>query len=295
MRTALYLKTATEVRDEVEDYLNDADNTLATAAQYLSIIQRSVSSWGRRVVVPHIYEFDFADGEFEYELPRYIRRPFYLQIRQGSYPIAESDTLDAFHWDDFPAYDVRPSTTGQGFTLHLQAYPESESGRITWFAENGGFPATPTVTTTVNSSVTTIAVSSTAYATVSDSGFYKVENEWCAYAGLDTRSATGFSTSNVVRGFYDTTAASHVSTTAISWGIGVDDQRLWQQLYDRAAGFVHLLNMNKSTGEDSNRHEKLFVAYRDMADSFWRREGYTTQASPRFVPKRSSMGIMQWQ
>jgi hypothetical protein len=297
LRTTIFLKTASEVRDEVEDYLNDSSNTLATAAQYLSTVQRAVSQWGRRVVIPHYYAFDMGSGVLEYDLPSYIRRPFRVLVRQPmhNFPVAaeDSDEESTYYWDDFPAYDVHSNGTG-GYTLHLHAYPGSDSARIEWYAENGGFPTTPTVSTTITSASTSVIVASSVYHQVNDAGYFKYEAEWSAYAGLSAKGASTFVADNLIRGVYGTVAASHVSTTAISWGIGVDDQRLWQQLYDRCASMIHLLNMQKSTGEDSNRHEKLYVAFRDMADNFWRREGYTTQVSPRFIPKRKSMGIFPW-
>jgi hypothetical protein len=297
VRTTLFLKTASEVRDEVEDYLNDSDNLLATAPQYLSTVQRAVSLWGRRVVIPHYYAFDMGSGVYEYELPSYIRRPFRVLVRQPirNFPIAAGDEEDnSYYWDEFVAYDVHSNGSG-GTTLHLHTPPGADSARIEWFAENGGFPTTPTVSTTITSSDTSVIVASSAYHQINDAGYFKCEAEWVAYAGLGTKTNSVFTATNLIRGVYGTTAGSHVSTTAINWGIGVDDQRLWQQLYDRVASFIHLLNMQKSTGEDANRHEKLFVAFRDMADNFWRREGYTTQASPRFIPKRRSMGIYPWQ
>jgi hypothetical protein len=297
MRPGLFLKTASEVRDEVEDYVNDASNTLATAAQYLSAVQRAVSLWARRVVIPHYYSFDMSSGVYEYALPAYIRRPFRVLVRQPirDFPIAYGDDVNnSYYWDDFVAYDVHSDGEG-GFTLHLHTHPGADEARIEWFAENGGFPTTPTVSTTINDSATSLIVASTAYHQVNSSGYIKCEAEWMPYGGMTTRTNTVFTATNLIRGFYETTANSHVSTTALEWGIGVDDQRLWQQLYDRAASFVHLFSMQKSTGEDTNRHEKLFVAHRDMADNFWRREGYVTQASPRFVPKRTSMGIFPWQ
>lgn len=284
--------------NEVKDYLNDSTPTLATAAQYLSRVQMAVSLWGRRVVVPHYYAFDMGSGDLEYALPAYIRRPFRVLVRQPmrNFPIAAEDADDdsTYYWDEFAAYDVHSDGAG-GYTLHLHAYPGSDSARIEWFAENGGFPTTPTISTTISSSDTLVIIASTSYHQVNDAGYFKCQSEWHAYAGLTSKGSSTFVAGNLIRGVYGTTAASHTSTTAVEWGIGVDDQRLWQQLYDRVASMVHLLNMNKSTGEDSNRHEKLFVAYRDMADNFWRREGYTTQASPRFIPKRKSMGIFPWQ
>jgi hypothetical protein len=298
LRTTLFLKTASEVRDEVEDYLNDSGNTLATAAQYLSRVQMAVSAWGRRVVVPHYYAFDMGSGTYEYALPSYIRRPFRVLVRQPirDFPIAADDADDEsnYYWDEWNAYDVHSDGAG-GYTLHLHSYPGADSARIEWFAENGGFPTTPTVSTTITSASTSLIVASSDYHLTNSAGYFKCEDEWSAYAGQTTKTSSVFTATNLIRGVYGTTAASHTSTTAISWGIGVDDQRLWQQLYDKVASMVHLLNMNKSTGEDSNRHEKLFVAYRDMADNFWRKEGYTTQSSPRFVPKRRSMGIFPWQ
>lgn len=295
-RTVLHLQTQSELRDEIEDYLNDSTNELATAAQYYSNINRAISLWAGRVVVPHLYEFDFSTGTTEYTLPSYIRRPFTVRIRRNGlgFPVAEGDESSLYTWSEFVSYSVHPNGVG-GYTLQVNGPANAEAGQIEWYAENGRFPVTaPTVTTTINSTATSVVLTVTGAPPINDAGYIKIESEWLAYAGVTRTSSTSYTLNNLIRGLYGTVAASHVSTTAVAWGIAVDDERVFQQLYDRTGSFIHFLNMHKSTTEDSSRHEKLYVALRDSADGFWRREGYTTQKSPRLIPTQGSMGGRQW-
>lgn len=296
MRLDLHLKTQSDLRDEVEAYLNDSTNQLATAAQYYECINRALGLWSKRVVAPQLYEFDFAAGIFDYALPRYIRRPFYIEIRKTIFGLhgVQLDIDDTFSWQDFVAYDVKPNGTG-GFDLHLHSYPYAESGRITWFAENGPVPTgSPVTNGSTTSTATSVVVTVSASPFINDSGYIKIGSEWMSYAGVTRTSATSYTLTNLIRGLYGTTAATHNTASAVLWGIAVDDDRLWQQLYDRAGSYVHMLNLHKSTVEDTNRHEKLLVLMRDAADNFWVREGYVSQRAPRFVPKRGSLGAMPW-
>jgi hypothetical protein len=296
LRTALHLKTQSELRDEVEDYLNDSGNTLATAAQYYGALNRALSLWAGRVVFPHLYEFSFGGGDFDYALPSYIRRPFYLLIRQSilGYPQASGDSDNSYTWQPFVSYDLQPNGTG-GFDLHLHSYPYAESGRIVWLAENGRFPTTaPTTNGEISSTATSVVLTVTGAPPINDAGYIKINSEWMSYAGVTRTSSTAYTLSNLVRGLYGTVAATQATASAVSWGIGCDDERLWQQLYDRTGSFIHLLNMNKSTNEDKATNEKLYVALKDNADRFWRNEGYVSQRAPRLVLTRGALGAMPW-
>lgn len=296
LRTTLFLKTQSELRDECESYLNDSTNQLATTTQYYEAINRALSLWAGRVLIPHLYEFSFGSGDFEYALPSYIRRPFTIEIRTPiyGYPPIEQDGEDAYTWQDFVGYGVRPNGEG-GYDLHLQSYPYAESGRITWLAENGRFPTMALTTsgslTSTSTSVTVVVSSSPP---INDAGYIKIEDEWLAYAGVTRTSATSYTLQNLIRGLYGTSAASHNSGVTVLWGIGVDDERLWQQLYDRVGSFVHHLNLHKSTTEDFSRHEKLYVEMKEAANRFWRQEGYVSQRTPRLVLTRGAIGPMPW-
>jgi hypothetical protein len=196
-------------------------------------------------------------------------------------------------WKDVDNFTVDPDGN-DGFELRFTSPPYTQSGRIIYQMENTVLPTgSPTVSTTINSSITTLIIALASMPELYDSGFMKIETEWMAYNNLD-RGASTFTTDSLVRAFYGTTAASHASTTAISFGVGVDNPQLWNQMQHQVAAYVHQLNVQKSTGEDSTRHQQLMSYHQQIADDWWRRHGYVGQRKGRLKLGAGALGPQLW-
>jgi hypothetical protein len=295
MRTQLTLKTFAEVRDECEEYLNDSNNQLATVNQYLGAINRAISLWDKRVLVPQIYSLSLQNGVYEYSLPAHIATPFSMEISRSiygpGYPTGSDGTIV---WQEFNSYDVRPNAEG-GFTLRINAYADSREANIIWYAPNGPSPREATVHTAIDSDDTLLLTIDTDQThVVRPSGYLKLNDEYIAYGNVARAGAGVISALNLLRGQYQSGADSHAEDDEIHWCIAVDDDRLWQQLYDRVAQFVHTAAWQKSTSEDAARHEKAMVFHRDAADTFWRKEGYVSQRGVRLNIKQGALGQYPW-
>jgi hypothetical protein len=299
VRTSLYLKTQAELLAEIEGRMTDTGNALATDAQYHAAINEAIRMWGGRVVTPQIHELtgSFSSGTYEYTLPSYIRPPFRLQIKASTYAYLGVQVLDDdnnYTWHDLVAYEIEPTAAG-GFKLRLATSPMTEGGRIIWYAENAVMPTTAvTLTSTINAAATSIAITVSGPPDIGSYGNIKIENEWLSYSDVTRTSATSYTLTGCVRGLYGTVAASHNSAVAVVWGVAVDDPRLWVQMYDYVAAYIHAMQLHKSTIEDMGRHEKLMSYYQQKADSFWRKEGYVSQRSGRMRLTGLGIGGITW-
>lgn len=295
-RVDLHLKAQSELVADCQAFLNDTGITLATATQYKEAVNFAIRLWANRVIVPNRYTLSFATGTYDYALPRYIRPPFTVKILTttiGLYDsVAPAPTSDM-------AYQVVTNYTvdsdgNDGFTLRLGSIPYAQTGYILYYMENTVLPVgSPTVTTTIQSTDTSVTITLANMPEVNDNGFVKIDNEWMAYNGI-SRTATGFVLSNLVRAYWETAAASHTSTTAVSFGVGVDRPGLWNQLYNQAAAYVHQLNVQKSTGEDSTRHQQLMSYHQGIADNWWRQNGYVSPRKTKLVLQAAAIGPLAW-
>lgn len=253
MRTDLYLKTLADIQGEAEARLTDTGNTLATDAQYAAAINEGIRGWGKRVAIPRYHSLSggVTSGSYEYTLPSYIVPPIILEIRSTAYnPYGvqvASNPDTGFTWHQLAGYALRPSSTG-GWTLRLPSSPYSENVQIVWWSENGPLLASaPTITTTITSTSTSVILTVSSSPEIGESGFVKIEAEWMSYAGVTRTSATSYTLNNLTRALFGTVAASHTSSTAVNFGVAVDDQRLWTQLLDYVTSYVHAIQLHKAT------------------------------------------------
>jgi hypothetical protein len=295
MRTSLYLKAQSELVADCQAYLNDTGITLASATQYKEAVNYAIRLWAGRVIIPNTYTLSLTDGVYTYALPRYIKPPITVKAQTtltGFYPSTVLTTTDATY-EDVAGYTIEPDGN-DGFTLRLSTYPYAANAFIIYYMENTVLPTgSPTVTSNITSSDTSVSITLSSMPELGDSGFVKIDNEWIAYSGI-SRGSSGFTLSNLVRAYWETTAASHTSSTAVSFGIGADRPSLWNQLYNQVAAYVHNLNIQKSTGEDSTRHQQLMQYHQQLADNWWRQNGYVTPRKAKLVLSPNALGSMLW-
>lgn len=293
MRTNLYLKTQAELLSDVKTRMLDTGNALATDALYYTAINDAIYNWSGHVAIPHIYEFNFTSGTYDYALPSYVRPPFAVQIKStivGPWGLEiDGDGLSSTYVD-VAAYSIEPDGSG-GFVLRMHTYPYAAEGRIIWYADNGPVPTTvATLTSSVNTTDTSLVLTVSGAPDIGTSGYVKVESEVISYHGLTRTSTTSYTLTNCVRAQYGTVAASHNSAVSVYVCVAADDMRLWPQLYDQVAANIHEMQLHKSTAEDSIRHQQAVSYYRQKASQFWKTAGYVTQRRPRFVLNRGTLG-----
>lgn len=298
MRTSVYLKSQSTIVNECEARNNDSNNALATAIQYKEAINEVINLWANRVVLPRLYSLSsaFSYGTYEYVLPSYIKPPFIVQIKSNNYNLVGGSPVDNetnFTWHDLTGYTVEPLADGSWY-LRLASTPYSESGRIIWWHENSVMPTASITEVGAIDADDTIVLSN--FTGVTDpTGILKIDAEFMAFA-KSYNDGTGTSYSNLIRGYGNdgSGAASHSHGATIEYAIGVDDPRLWINLYDYVSMYVHALQMHKSTSEDISRHEKLMSFYQRKVDDFWRMTGYVSQRKPRMLLSPASLGPISW-
>lgn len=295
-RTDLHLKSQTELVADCQAYLNDTGITLATATQYKEAVNYAVRMWAKRVVIPSRYSITFATGTYDYALPRYIKPPFVIKIltsSTGLYDGSAGATSSDMSYQTVTNYTV-DSDGNDGFTLRLSSIPYAQSGYILYWSENSVMPTgSATVSSTIQSGDTSVIIAMSSVPEVNDNVLLKIDNEWIQANGI-TRGSTTFTLSNLVRAYWETAAASHTSTTAVSFGVGVDTPALWNQLYNQVGAYIHQLNVQKSTGEDSTRHQQLMSYHQGLADNWWRQNGYVTPRKTKIILSSAALGPILW-
>lgn len=279
------LDLLTDIRADVEDA---GKKRWASDTDVYRAINTAIESWSDRVLLPRLYALPggFSAGVYEYAIPDYVGHNFVPQIEVAAltylgYPVATTDSMTR---DELAGWSVEPTVDGTRI-LRAQSNLHTDSGWLLWYAPNGPVPTTttsPVLGAECLSTATTATISTVLADSVPDVGWVKMEKEWVSYAGL-TRGATTTTLLNLVRGLYNTAAATHaVTTTAVYWGVGVDDSRLWDNLRKRAIAELHLMLLHRGTTDDRQNHEKLYLTLTQQADQFWRRSGYVSGRKPRF-------------
>lgn len=229
-----------------------------------------------KLVLPHVYTVTngWAFGTYEYTLPTYMEGPIEPQFLAGdtSQDIVYPDSSSPQEWITFSRYEVNPTST-EGRTLRLGTNPKSTSGRIIWWAPNSQVPTPttspftlPTITADMTATSTSVTTNNTHIA--GKSGYVKVDNEWMFYAGT-TPTATAMTLSNLVRGVFGTTAATHDGTgtpATITWGVAVPSQDWWNWLYYLSGVFLHMLPLNFTTSIERDHHEFQLRFLQKQAD-----------------------------
>lgn len=288
MRT-LQLRSQSDLLTDIRADVEDASKKRWTSdTDVYRAINTAIESWSDRVLLPRLYALPggFSAGVYEYAIPDYVGHNFVPQIEVSAltylgYPVQITDSLTR---DELAGWSVEPTVDGTRI-LRTQSTPHTDSGWLLWYAPNGPVPTTttlPVLGAECAGTATTATISTALADSVPDVGWVKMGGEWVSYAGL-TRGATTTTLLNLVRGLYNTVAATHAATTTtVYWGVGVDDSRLWDNLRKRAIAELHLMLLHRGTTDDRQNHEKLYLTLTQQADQFWRRSGYVSGRKPRF-------------
>lgn len=288
-----HLRTQDELKLDIRTRMRDGSAARWTNAEIYAAINDCLLSWDGRVSVPHLYEVPggWIAGQTDYSLPAYIRGPIDpLQKTYSSQWLHLSGvTSDANTWVGMQAFDVFPDGAG-GQVLRLQFSPMADEGQIVWWMANGPIPTTlPTLADDVAIDATSLEIAD-ADLMIADAGYIRISYEWMHYSGV-TRTDTGTTLNNLIRGLNSQAAEAHAAAGTIQWGIGVHRQDLWGQMMDHVVSFLHGLYLTNAAEQERTSHERLSVYYAQKAQEFWRR--YTPARSPQIRLGRGAVGPVQ--
>lgn len=235
--------------------------------------------------IPQLYNLPsgFTAGTYEYTIPSYVGnnfRPYIKSAITNQFGIV-LDSDDTYTWTELTGWTVEPQTDGTR-KLRLYSTPYTDDGRLIWYAPNGPVPAQATLPTLganiSTTTATTLTLTAAPSTPVGETGYLKIDNEYMFYAGVNRST---WVLSNLVRGLFGSTAATHNSAATVNWCIAVDDDRLWTQLEEQSVARLHYLLLHRGTVEDRDNHERIMGWAQDRADKFWRTSGYTGYARTR--------------
>ena len=225
-------------------------------------INRGVREWANKVWIPFTYEFEYHDTRQTYDLPRYIPGSFQVQY--------QDDNED---WCDVRVYSVDFGSNGTRQLRLTFMRGGGRAGRVNWWGRNGIAPLTDVVLLAgIDTDDTTLTFTSDE--TVDDVGVVKLDDEWIQYSGRSF--ANGITTlTNLVRGAYSTTAASHDADEPILFGFVIDRSDLLQQLSDYVFMQLYVLSLRHGSSTERQTYEAMLNYHMTQANAYWRR--YTSK------------------
>lgn len=274
----LFVRSRSQLLADIEALQRDTSNARWSEAEIVRAINRGVLDWGDRVLVPDVYTITatFGPNESEYTLPAYVQEPIDVQ-----YQIANED-----FWYDLPSYRVLPRS-GTARVLSLDYYPPSGTARVIWWLRNGQLPLTaPALSSGISASDTSLTVN--AAVDVGESGFVKIDQEWIRYRGITPGSSTTVLT-NLVRGEFGTTAASHLSSATVDWGVAAHRADIFTaQLFHAVVSFLHDYYMTDAGNTEKEIHQWVSRRAEQRAEAYWRR--WTPARPPKATLSRQATG-----
>lgn len=294
------LKTQTELLDEIRAETGDpSSGGLWTTPNIYRAINRTLNVWSGKVVLPRLYSFTggFVSGTWQYSVPTYIRGDVEVEIRLAIHSVlgVVQEDDETLTWTTvFSGFLEPDSASGESAVFRFHTLPYTQDGRIKWWAANGSIPTPATLPKTsgaLTSSDTSVTITTTSF--VSDVGWIKINAEYMSYAGI-SRTATTVTLSNVQRGLFGSTAASHLTAQDVDWCVGADDPALWEHLLRQSIAFLHESRLHRGAVQDRANHEKMVNHMMAQADSLWRTSGYVTQKNPRLMLDQTALGRMSW-
>lgn len=290
MITLPFLKTQTELLQDMRRRMRDPDGARWPDHEIYTGINDCLLTWHNRVTIPHLYTISggWVAGTIEYTLPGYIRGSIDPQQRRYSspWPNVSGIGIEATTWVDAQAFSLEPDGSG-GQILRFDFNPATDDGRVIWWQPNGPVPLTaPALNAGIDADDTSLILSS-AVTDVSDAGYIKIGSEWLHYAGV-TYGASTTTLSNLLRGLNETTAATHNSAATVAWGVGCHRADLFGQMYNYVRGFLHALFLTDGAESEKTHHERQAMYYADMARGFWR--SYVPNRKPKMRIGREAIG-----
>ena len=249
-----------------------------SAPEVYRALNRALSEWQKRVLIARLYTITggWVAGTYSYSLPAYVRRPIEPQLLRSIPYDDEINLTSEQSWQILPGWEEEPDATG-GLVLRVTMRPATLEGRVIWYAPNSRVPTGAAPVTSAEILAAATSVTLTTVVDVDDVGWVKIDGEWISYSGV-TRTATTTTLTNLIRAQYGTTAATHVITSSVVWGVAVDDLGLYEQLANQTKAYLHQQNLINASVHETGRHERMMQYYQQQASAFW--DGYSSQKPP---------------
>lgn len=280
--TTPYYRTQTELLADIEALLRDSSNNRWSEAEIYRAINQALMTWHDYVKLERTYTI--TDGwqanTYEYTLPAYVRPPIYPEMRR-SVPYFEYALESATRrWQEIPGWEL------VGNQLRVYAPPRTQDAQIVFYAPNSRVPLTiPTTNAQIDSDDTSVTMGSAV--DIDDVGAVKINAEYIGYMGV-TRAASTTTLLNLTRALNGSTAATHNSSSNVTWCIGVDTMSLYELLYNQVRAILMSLPLSDGGVHERSIYEKMLGYYQQLATAYW--PTYSPQRrTPRLTLSRRAL------
>lgn len=270
----MILRTISSIVSSLRITIRDASAERWNDAELWTILNDAVYEWHGRVSFPAVYAAGYIDVETEITLPYYIQGDVEPQHRDyANYDTAgvQTDISGEEVWKGIPMYELLENQDGVR-TLVVPASTRYTEIQLVYWATNGPFPYADADVPSGGwtSSATSLTIDMSADEPIPDVGYIKCGTEYMFYAGV-TYGSGSVTLSNVERGVYNSTAATHSADAAVYWCIAVHDMNLLTQLKQSCLAKLHGLFLTDASPKETETHTWLMRWYTQQAQDYWRR------------------------
>lgn len=277
----IYLRHQRDILRNLRFRMRDTGGNRWEDAEIHFAINSGLRKWAGRVLVPFRYDYGDITG-YPITLPSYID-PRYIRpyIEDSAYSYLDVSYLaDQDTYQPLPGHTVEVDTSGNRI-MRLTSLPYTVDLRIFFWLNNGEVPwDNVDLNATIDADDTSLVVDVTGndMPYIAECGYVYINDEWMQYRGI-TRGSSQITLTNLVRGFYGTTAAEQAADSIVYWGIAADRADLFDQLYYHARAELHSLFLTDGSETERSQHEFNMRYFQQMADEFW--PGYVSGFQPK--------------
>lgn len=211
--------------------------------------------------LPSYYTLSFTTGESSATLPAYVDGPVQPQYKTSTGTV----------WKDIAHWRVDNDLDG-GRTLVLAFAPTSnEDVRVLFWSRPGPLPEVENICTLnadITSSATSLVLSSSPV--VGEVGYVQIGGEWINYVG-GSSDASNLTLSNLDRGVYSTTAASHSADDLVYFGLPTLSMDVLNYVVLAAGVWLHSTFISSSHAHNADMNGVAVNLLREERDRAWRR------------------------
>jgi hypothetical protein len=270
----MILRTANNFIDSLRANARDTSAERWTDAELWTMLNDAIYDWDGRVSFPAVHSIGYIDTDTEITLPYYIKGDVEPQHRDyANYDTSgfQYDISGEEVWKLIPMYELLENQDGVR-TLVVPASTRYTGLQLVYWATNGPFPYVDADVPSGGwtSSATSLTVDVSADEPVPDVGYIKCGTEYMFYAGVTYGSGT-VTLSNVERGVYNSTAATHSADAVVYWCIAAPNSSLFTQLRDACMSRLHAAFITDASPKETELHTYMMRWYTQQAQDYWRR------------------------
>lgn len=273
------LRDQSDLLGSLKVRIRDTLNARWSDAEIMSALNSSLATWNGRVAIERAYNIPggWVAGVMEYALPGYVNtRSMQVEMRR-----APGDHIYAVRTDDWvpvPGWSVQPGTDGAWY-IRFDVSPASTDGRVVWYSSPSSMPSVAPILSVALTGAAASAVLTGVY-DLADVGWVRIEREWIQYAGVQPGSSTT-TLQNLVRGQYNTTAASHDVGLPAYWGVPAPRAELYNVLFEQAIIHLHEMFLTDGAPKEQDLHQKMISYHQGNVAKFWR--NWSSRRKPALI------------